>query len=103
MDSSPESTTSLSEIRTLLEQQLALVKDSNKIIHDMRKWGRVAFAVKVVAWTVVLILPVLLLPYLSPWLNLLPGGLGGGTTASSTSLFGFPSPAEILNFFHPGK
>ena len=93
---------SLGEIQELLKRHVALGEDSNKILHDMRKWGRVAFAAKVVIWTIVLIVPLLLIPYLAP---LIPGlnGTGSSTSLTSGSLFGYPSPTEIQAIFHPSK
>ena len=102
MDGDPTGAGDIAHIRKLLEEQLALAQDSNKIIHNMRKWGRVAFAAKVVIWTIVLVVPLLLLPYLAPFIPAF-GGSASSTSLTSSSLFGYPSPAEIQQIFHPGK
>ena len=72
---------------------LELARENNQILHAMRFWGRVAFVAKVIIWTVVLVVPVLLYPYIA---SRLP--VGGGE-----SLFGLPSPTEVQKVLHPGK
>ena len=76
-----------------------LVKENNLFLHNMRKWGRIAFWSKVVIWTLVLGVPLLLLSYFAPFLNVLPGA--SGTSATGTSLFGLPSPTELQQILHP--
>jgi len=93
--SSPE----VEELRELLHENLKLAKDTNKILHSMRYWGRVSFWAKVVVWCLILSIPFLLYSYFAPLLKTLPGGLGSSTSTSTTSIFGFPSPTAIEHLF----
>ena len=102
MDSDPHSPASLEQIRELLQRQLTLAEDSNKIIHDMRTWGRVAFVAKVIIWTFVLLVPLLLIPYIAPTIKGM-GSSGTSTGLTGGSLFGYPSPTEIQDILHPSK
>ncbi len=92
----------LDQIHVLLKEQAELVRDTNQIVHDMRRWGRVAFWAKVALWTVVLILPILFYPFITQVFKGVPGGLGNAANASSARLFGLPSPSEIEKALHPG-
>src|ERR1700722_20327734 len=91
------------ELQKLLNQNLKLSEDNNYILHRMRKVWRIAFAVKVLIWGIVLLVPVLLYPYLEAHVPGIPL-LGTATsTNSASSLFGLPSPTEIQNLLHPSK
>ncbi len=71
----------------------ALTEENNHILKRMQFWGRVAFWFKVVLWALVLVgIPFLL--SLSPLASGIFKGLTG-SSATSTSLFGYPSPAEF--------
>jgi hypothetical protein len=91
--------------RDEFDQLVAVVQENNRLLKNMRKWGRVAFWCKVVIWTVVLVAPVLLYPYIASYVPGLPAipGFSEATTSTNTSLFGVPSPAEIQEFLHPIK
>ncbi|MBA3789391.1 hypothetical protein H0X32_03290 [Patescibacteria group bacterium] len=97
------SSPSATELHNLLTENLKVANENNHILHRMQYWGRVAFWAKVLIWVVVLALPFLLYTRFAPFLNILPGGIGGSTNASSTSLFGFPSPTEFQKTIHPGS
>jgi len=88
-----------------LDENFALSQENNRMLLNMRKWGRVAFWFKVAIWTVVLIAPILLLPYFAPFLSQIPGlsGITQTSTSTSSSLFGLPSPAAVVEFLHPMK
>jgi hypothetical protein len=94
------------QIQALLNQNLTLLQENNRLLLNMRKWGRVAFWFKVAIWAVVLIAPLLLLPFVA---SLLPSavsglpGIEGTSTSTAGSLFGLPSPAAVLEVFHPEK
>ncbi len=80
----------LVHLQERLELNIQLAQDNNKILHAMRKWGRVAFVAKVIIWTVVLVIPVLLYPYIA-------------SSASENGLFGYPSPTQLEKILHPGR
>jgi predicted MFS family arabinose efflux permease len=84
----------IAKLRESLEQTQKIVGDNNRILIQMRFWGRIAFAAKIVIWAIVLISPFVIISYLSPFLKALPGN---SSSASSTSLFGYPTPTEVLN------
>jgi hypothetical protein len=80
----------LVHLQEQLELNIKLSQDNNEILHAMRKWGRVAFVAKVVIWTIVLLVPVLLYPYIA-------------SSTSENGLFGYPSPTQFEKILHPGK
>lgn len=88
------------ELHELLTENLRVANDNNRLLRRMQYWGRVAFWAKVAIWAFVLLVPVLLYSRFAPFLNILPGG-AGGTSGTSTSLFGFPSPAIFHEIAHP--
>ena len=72
---------------------LDLAKENNRILHAMRFWGRVAFIAKVIIWTLVLVVPVILYPFIVSHLPV----------ATGTPLFGLPSSVQIQKALHPGQ
>jgi hypothetical protein len=86
--------------RDLLRETLRVAQDNNRLLRQMRFWGRVAFVAKVIIWTGVLLLPVLLYSRFAPLFNILPGS-SSVHTGTTTSLFGFPSPFELTAAGHP--
>lgn len=82
------------ELKEQIEDLVEVAEENNKILHQMRRIGRIAFFAKALMWTIVLILPFVLIPLISPYLHLLQiPGIGG--TSTSTSLFGYPSPEQL--------
>lgn len=81
----------LQRLEELLEDNLHLAKENNKILRDMRRTGWFAFWFKVVLWTVILVLPFFfigpLLRYLSP--------LTGGAIPTGVNVFGLPSSEQL--------
>ncbi len=92
--------TDVDSLAELLRENLRVSEDNNRILHRMQFWGRVAFWAKSLLWITILVLPFLLYSYIAPLINILPGG-AGKTSGTSTSLFGFPSPAEFTKVLHP--
>ncbi len=72
---------------------LDLARENNRMLHTMRFWGRVAFVAKVIIWTFVLVVPVVLYPFIVSHLPV----------TSGTPLFGLPSSAQIQKALHPGQ
>ena len=92
----------LDHIQDLLVQQIKVSEENNRLLHAMRKWGRIAFAAKVIIWTIVLILPVLLYPYIAKSVPGLPA-IGTASSTGESGIFGYPSPAQIEKALHPGQ
>ncbi|KND49369.1 MAG: hypothetical protein AB203_03160 [Parcubacteria bacterium C7867-008] len=88
---SEEQDVTLGRLEELLEENLKLAEDTNRILRDVRRTGRIAFWAKVILWTIVLVLPFFfigpVLRALEPYTN---GALPAGTT-----LLGVPSPEQI--------
>jgi hypothetical protein len=89
--------------REEFEHLRKLTEDNNRLLLNMRKWGRIAFWFKAAIWTVVLVAPIFLIPYIVPYIPALSNIPGISGTSSSTSLFGIPSPAAVQAFLHPAK
>lgn len=86
----------LSRIEQLLEDNLEVAEENNKLLHSLRRTQRWAFWGKLLLWIIVLGLPVLLL---GPYLHALLPVTGEG----SHSLFGLPSADQVkalLNAYH---
>jgi hypothetical protein len=92
-------------VKSQVEENLKITQDTNKLLHRMRHVGRIAFAAKIIIWILVLGLPLLLYPYIAAAIPSLRTVAGSTTPSSltSSSLFGYPSPAEIQELFHPAK
>jgi hypothetical protein len=90
------------KLQQKVQKNLELTEDTNRVLHRMRTVGRYAFVAKIIVWGVVLIVPLLLYPYIAPFVpSLLPTATS--TSLTSNSLFGLPSPSEIQQLFHAGK
>lgn len=88
---SEEENVTLGRLEELLEENLKLAEDTNRILRDVRRTGRIAFWFKVILWTVVLVLPFF---FIGPLLKALEPYTGGALPAGST-LLGVPSPEQI--------
>ena len=77
------------ELKALLEENLRVSKENNQILRDMRRLGRIAFWAKVILWTIVLVVPLLLI---GPIMNAVDQFMTG---AGGSSVMGFPSPEMI--------
>jgi hypothetical protein len=100
----PVSRAEFEQLQKLIAGNNALIQDNNRILHSMRKWGRIAFAAKVLLWAAVLLVPVLLYPYIAPKLSQLtffPITTSSSTNLTGSSIFGYPSPTEIKELLHP--
>jgi len=82
---------SLERLHELLEENIKLAEDTNRILRDVRRTGRIAFWFKVVLWTIVLVLPFF---FIGPLLRMLEP-FTGGTIPAGSALFGIPSAEQI--------
>ncbi len=76
-------------LEALLKEHIAISKENNEILKDMRRIGRIAFWAKVVLWTVLIVLPLLLI---GPILSGLSAMIAPGT---ASGVMGVPSPELI--------
>jgi hypothetical protein len=84
--------TNLSRLEQLLEDNLELAEENNKILHSMQRTMRWSFWGKLLLWIIVLVLPFFVLgPLVHSLLPISNGGTG------SKTLFGLPSGDEIQN------
>jgi len=72
-------------LAALLRENIAVTRENNEMLRQMRRIGRIAFWAKVIIWTVVIILPLLLI---GPILDSLTKGAGA-------SVLGLPSASMI--------
>jgi len=80
-----------SELKKLLEENLAVAKDNNRLLREMRRNAILGLIAKIVIWLVILGVPLFLLSsYLGPLIDAL-AGQGGVPSA----LFGVPSEDQI--------
>ena len=76
------------ELKRLLEENLEVTRENNDLLKKIRRDAMVGFAVKVVVYLVIFGVPLFLISsYLGPLLE-------RTGSATSTTLFGVPSPAE---------
>jgi hypothetical protein len=62
------------EIKTLLEENIAVTKENNRLLREMRRNAILGLIAKVVIWLVILGVPLF---FLSTYLGQLPAGLFG--------------------------
>lgn len=86
-----EETAARARFEHLLEQNLELSKDTNRIVRDLHKWTRIAFWTRVVLWILVIVLPLILLGSLIS--SFVPSAENGAVPG--TSAFGFPSQEQL--------
>lgn len=85
----------------LLEENLAIAKDTNRILRAMRRDAWLGLIAKVVLWLVILGVPIFFLStYLGP---LMSAFSPEGATTQPTGPFGLPSEAEINNLIEQYK
>lgn len=81
----------LDQLEELVHEQHKLAKDTNRIVRDMRRTGRIAFWFKAILWIIVLGLPIF---FLGPILRYFTS-VTGVPVPSSASVFGVPSADQI--------
>ena len=81
-----------SELKKLLEENLAVAKDNNRLLREMRRNAILGLIAKIVLWLVLLGVPLFFLSsYLGPLMDAFTGQ--GGDVPSA--LFGVPSEEQI--------
>lgn len=79
---------SLTRLEQLLEENIELTEENNRLIREVRTTARVGFWLRIVLWAAVIILPFLLIgPIISA---LIPAASGGAGTS-----FGLPSAEQF--------
>jgi hypothetical protein len=80
----------MTRIEQLLEDNLELAEENNRILRDLRRVGRWGFWLRLLLWAAVIILPFLLLrPIIS---TLIPGATSDG---AGFSVFGLPNQEQL--------
>ena len=80
----------LARIEQLLEDNLRLTEENNRLIREVRRNGKMAFWFKVALWAVIIILPFLLI---GPILEALVPAVNGET--GGVNLLGLPSSGQL--------
>lgn len=81
------------DLKKLLEENLAVARDNNRLLREARRYAILGTVAKVVIWLLILGVPLFFLStYLGPIMDALSGQAGQGT---STILIGFPSQEQI--------
>ena len=76
------------ELKGLLEENLEVTRENNELLKKIRRDAVIGFAVKILFYLILLGVPIFLISsYLGPLLS-------RTESATSTTLFGVPSPAE---------
>lgn len=92
------------ELKQLLEENLMVSKDNNRILRTIRHTQWFGMVGKVVIWLIVLALPLYLYQqYLQPLITKFSVGT---STMPLSGPFGFPTSAEVqklINSYTPGK
>lgn len=79
------------DLEKLLEENLAVAKDNNRLLREMRRNAILGLIARVVIWLIVLGVPLFFLSaYLGPILEAL-----SGSGELPTGLFGLPSEAQL--------
>ena len=80
----------LTRVEQLLQENLELSEENNKLLRDLRRTARLGFWFKLLIWAAVIILPFLLL---KPILETLVPATGAGE--AGFSIFGLPSQDQL--------
>ncbi len=90
----PETANNLEEIAA---EQLRLTRDTNEVVHSIRRMMRVSFWTKLLFWALVIILPVVFIGPITKTLQSLVPTVQVGS--QSVPVFALPSSAEIEKAF----
>lgn len=82
------------DLKELLEENIAVAKDTNRLIREMRRNAILGMIAKVVIWLIVLGVPLF---FLSSYLGPLLDAASGQPNADSLKpgVFGLPSPEQM--------
>jgi hypothetical protein len=75
-------------IEDLLEDQMEIVEDTNKVVHSIRRTNRYAFFAKIILWTLVIVLPFI---FIGPIIK----SIFPTSDTTGVNVFGIPSIPEI--------
>lgn len=80
------------ELKRMLEETRALVKDNHQMLRTIRRHQWYSFIGKIIVWTFVLIVPLYLYQqYLQP----LVAKFSPASSTPTSGIFGFPTSAEL--------
>jgi hypothetical protein len=79
------------ELKMLLEENIVIAKDNNRLLRLIRRDAKIGLIVKIVIWVILLGLPLL---FLGPIIEALSAGLSG----NSAAVFGVPTPEQVELF-----
>lgn len=83
------------ELKKLLEENLAVAKDNNRLLRELRRNAILGLIAKVVLWLVILGVPLFFLSaYLGPLMDAVTGQ-SANDTGIPGGLFGVPSEEQI--------
>jgi hypothetical protein len=89
-----------SELKSLLEENLQISKENNKMLHKMRRAARWAFLWRILLWAIILGLPVYLyylyLPVIQTAIKPFLPATKGTAGKAQESFFGLPLSPEQL-------
>lgn len=90
----PPETGDHAALRKLLEENLAVAKDNNRLLRELRRNAILGLVAKIVLWLVVLGVPLF---FLSSYLGPILDAFSGQETSQQlpTGLFGIPSEEQI--------
>lgn len=90
----PTTDTNHDELKKLLEENLAVAKDNNRLLREMRRNALLGLIAKTVLYLLLLGVPLL---FLSSYIGPLMSAFTGQTSPESlpTGLFGVPSEAQL--------
>jgi len=78
----------LARVEQMLEENLQVTEETNRMLREMRRWSRVGIFLRVFIWAALIILPLLLLKPILESLVPAAGGAGSG-------FLGFPTQADL--------
>ncbi|MDP3402648.1 MAG: hypothetical protein Q8S35_01685 [bacterium] len=85
------------ELKKLLEENLAVAKDNNRLLREMRRNAILGLIARIVLWLVILGVPLFFLSaYLGPLMDAVTGQSPSGAGIPG-GLFGLPSEEQINN------
>jgi intein/homing endonuclease len=91
----PPTIDNTSELKKLLEEDIAIGKDNNRLLREMRRNAILGLIAKIIIWLVLLGVPLFFLStYLGPILDAFTGQSASGQ-AIPGGLFGIPSEEQI--------
>lgn len=84
----------IAALEALLEETIAVTRENNRLIREMRRNAILGFVARIVVWLIVLGVPLFFLSsYLGPIIEALSGSAEAG--ALPNGMFGLPSSDEL--------